>query len=193
MSRDIQAICRDGHVLVYRIYADDHICVTEQTAELWALHKMGNILFDESPQSTDTPTIEKFKQDRLNEKVKNINNKLKSAYKAYEGKISDMNEKYEALVLETQAEQREEEQKAISESGSVSKEALDRIIGDIRDKYSVLEENIAQQKMQTMQILESNHKKSMEALIKDLEAASDVKIIWDNNESHYKAVPEQSL
>ncbi len=193
MSRDIQAICRDGHVLVYRIYADDHICVTDQTAELWVLHKMGNILFDESLQSTDTPTIEKFKQDRLNEKVKNINNKIESSYKAYEGKISDMNKKYEALVLETQAEQREEEQKTISESGSASKETLDRIIRDIRDKYAILEESIAQQKIQTMQILESNHKQSMETLIKNFETTSDVKIIWDANESRYEAVPEQSL
>jgi bisphosphoglycerate-dependent phosphoglycerate mutase len=193
MSKDIQAICRDGHVLVYRIYADDHICVTEQTAELWAMHKMGNILFDESPQSTDTPTIEKFKQDRLGEKVKNINNKITSAYKAYEGKISDMNKKYEALVLETQEEQREEEQKAISESGSASKETLDQIIGGIRDKYSVLEESIAQQKIQTMQILESNHKQSMETLIKNFETTSDVKIIWDAESSRYEAVPGQSI
>lgn len=193
MSKDIQAICRDGHVLVYRIYADDHICVTDQTAELWAMYKMGNILFDESPQSTDTPTIEKFKQDRLNEKVKNINNKIMSAYKAYEGKISSMNKKYEALVLETQAEQSAEEQKAISESGSASKETLDRMIRDIRDKYLILEENIAQQKMQTMQILESNHKQSMETLIKNFETTSDVKIIWDSDESRYEAVPEQSL
>jgi bisphosphoglycerate-dependent phosphoglycerate mutase len=104
-----------------------------------------------------------------------------------------MNKKYEALVLETQEEQREEEQKAISESGSASKETLDQIIGGIRDKYSVLEESIAQQKIQTMQILESNHKQSMETLIKNFETTSDVKIIWDAESSRYEAVPEQSI
>lgn len=193
MSKDIDAICRNGHALVYRIYADDHICVTEQTAELWEMHRMGNILFDESPDGTESPTVEQFKQDRLDEKVKNINDKIGSSYAAYGQKLESMNEKYDALVIKTEADQREEEQKAVAEAGSKSAEELDRTISGIKDKYAILKESIAQQRTQTMQIMETNHKQSMDALIRSFETTSDVQIVWDYDKSRYLAMQEQTM
>lgn len=187
MSKDIHTICREGHVLVYRIHADDHICVTEQTAELWVMNKMGTILFDESIQDTDTPTVEKFKQDRLDQKIKNINARIDTAYRAFDAKIDDLNKKYEILDLESQTQQRDEEQKLVAQlDNAKSKQSLEQKLNDIRQRYATLKESMEKEKTQTMQILETNHKTNMENFVKDFETMSDVKIVW--NESHYEAV-----
>jgi hypothetical protein len=188
MSKDIQTVCRDGHVLVYRFHANDHVCVTEQTAEIWVIRDMGNILFNESSQSTDTPTIEKLKKDRLDEKIKNINNKILSAYDAYDEKINDVNKKYQSLVLEYTSQQRDEEQKTIAEFKGASLQVLDQRINDIRKNYEYLEEILMQEKFKTFEILESNHKQSMENFIQTFGTLSDVKIIWNSDKSQYEAV-----
>ena len=187
MSKDIHTICREGYVLVYRIHADDRICVTQQTAELWVLHKMGTVLFDESIKENDVPTIEKFKQDRLDEKIKNINSKIRSAYKSFDAKIEDLNEKYELLYVEYQTQQRDEEQKLVASSDNTkSKQSLDQKLNDIRQRYATLKQSMEQEKAQTMQILETNHKRDMDSFVKNFET-SDVKIIT-NEKSHYEAV-----
>jgi len=188
MSKDIQAVCRDGFVLVYRFHSDDHICVTEQTAELWVMRKMGNILFSESAQSTDTPTIEKLKQDRLDEKIKNINNKILSVYDAYAEKINDVNKKYRLLASDYESQRREEEQKAIAEYKGSSAQVLDQRINDIRKNYESLDESLTQEQFKTFQILETNHKQSMEDFIQSFGTLSDVKIIWNYDKSQYEAV-----
>jgi hypothetical protein len=188
MSKDIQTVCRDGHVLVYRFHANDHVCVTEQTAEIWVIRDMGNILFNESSQSTDTPTIDKLKKDRLDEKIKNINNKILSAYDAYDEKINDVNKKYQSLVLEYTSQQRDEEQKTIAEFKGASLQVLDQRINDIRKNYEYLEEILMQEKFKTFEILESNHKQSMENFIQTFGTLSDVKIIWNSDKSQYEAV-----
>lgn len=192
MSRDVHAVCQEGYVLVYRIHSGDHICTTKETSEIWVMHGMGNILFDESIQDTDSPTVEKLKQDMLKEKVKNINNKIRSAYKAYEAKLDDVKEKYDLLFLDYKAQQTEEEEKAITESKGLSKEDLDRRIRDIREKYAALEENVSKEKIRTLEILESNHKKDMEIFMEKFEPLSDVKIVWNHDESRYGAVQELS-
>lgn len=187
MSKDIHTICREGHVLMYRLHADDHICVTEQTAELWVMNKMGTILFDESIQDTDTPTVEKFKQDRLNQKIKNINARIDAAYRAFDAKVDDLNKKYEVLDLESQTQQRDEEQKLVAQfDNSKSKQGLEQKLNDIRQRYATLKEIMEKEKTQTMQILETNHKTSMENFVKDFETMSDIKMVW--NGSHYEAV-----
>lgn len=35
--------CREGHVVVYRFHADDYVCVSVSTAEMWVRHGMGEI------------------------------------------------------------------------------------------------------------------------------------------------------
>ena len=45
--------CRDGYVVVYRFHAQDYVCVTESTAEMWIRHGMGEI----SGNATDTSSF----------------------------------------------------------------------------------------------------------------------------------------
>ncbi len=35
--------CREGHIVVHRFHADDYVCVTMETAEMWIQHGMGEI------------------------------------------------------------------------------------------------------------------------------------------------------
>ena len=38
--------CREGQIVVHRFHADDHVCVTMETAEMWIRHGMGEITGD---------------------------------------------------------------------------------------------------------------------------------------------------
>ena len=38
--------CREGQIIVHRFHADDHICVTMETAEMWIRHGVGEITGD---------------------------------------------------------------------------------------------------------------------------------------------------
>ena len=44
--------CREGQTVVHRFHADDYVCVTVETAELWIRHGMGEILGDWQRSST---------------------------------------------------------------------------------------------------------------------------------------------
>ncbi|KAF6245341.1 hypothetical protein [Nitrosopumilus sp. b2] len=47
--------CRDGHVVVYRFHADDYVCVSGSTAEMWVRHGMGEITGDGQNQFDQEP------------------------------------------------------------------------------------------------------------------------------------------
>jgi hypothetical protein len=40
--------CREGQIIVHRFHADDYVCVTMETAEMWIQHGMGEITGDSS-------------------------------------------------------------------------------------------------------------------------------------------------
>ncbi|AFS82579.1 hypothetical protein [Candidatus Nitrosopumilus sediminis] len=47
--------CREGHVVVYRFHADDYVCVSVFTAEMWVRHGMGEITGDTQNKSSQEP------------------------------------------------------------------------------------------------------------------------------------------
>ena len=47
MSRTTQNTeCREGQIVVHRFHADDYVCITMETAEMWIQHGMGEITGD---------------------------------------------------------------------------------------------------------------------------------------------------
>ena len=90
--------------------------------------------------------------------------------------------------MEYTSQQRDEEQKTIAEFKGASLQVLDQRINDIRKNYEYLEEILMQEKFKTFEILESNHKQSMENFIQTFETLSDVKIIWNSDKSQYETV-----
>ena len=80
--------CRQEHVLVYRTNADDYVCTTEYTAEMWKRHNMGVLVTDTFLESKSTQDVQKFQQDRIFKKVKNLNSKIQSLQEHYEKKIT---------------------------------------------------------------------------------------------------------
>ena len=50
--------CREGQIVVHRFHADDHVCVTMETAEMWIRHGMGEITGDTVGTNTrDTQSV----------------------------------------------------------------------------------------------------------------------------------------
>ena len=50
--------CREGQIVVHRFHADDYVCVTMETAEMWIRHGMGEITGDsENIASRDTQSV----------------------------------------------------------------------------------------------------------------------------------------
>ena len=44
--------CREGQIVVYRFHANDYVCVTMETAEMWIRHGMGEITGDSNQISS---------------------------------------------------------------------------------------------------------------------------------------------
>jgi len=99
-KNDPNTECRLGQVLVYRTHADDYVCTTEYTAEMWVRHNMGNVVTDTFLETKDPVDVKKFQQDRISEKVKNLNSKISILQNHYEKKISDMKTKYDFLFVD---------------------------------------------------------------------------------------------
>lgn len=182
--------CRQGLVLVYRIHADDYVCTTESTAEMWSHHKMGNIVTDTLLETQDSVDVKKFQQDRIFEKVKNLNSKIQSMQKYDELKISETKSKYDFIFIDMKTEQGEEEEKVIktyNESDSMSNKALSQQITDIREKYSQLEETMTEEKSRIMKILEEQHQKNIDDFVKSYESDSEIKVAEDSQNPTFEA------
>ena len=191
LSADIQAECRNGYVLVHRFQTDDYVCVTEQTSETWVRHGMGKPLIDDIIiPNNDKLTVEKFREDTIKEKVKNINNKISTTYMYYHEKLQDMEEKYGQTFADLEIQQREEEKKIIEEfeSTDMSQEKFMQKIEKVRKTYELLEQVILKEKDQAFRIMESNHEQHMKDFVTNFDFISDVKIMWDSDELRYEAV-----
>ncbi len=182
--------CRQGLVLVYRTHADDYVCTTESTAEMWARHKMGSIVTDTLLETKDPVDVEKFRQDRIFEKVKNLNSKVHSMQKYDELKISETKSKYDVIFIDMKAEQSEEEKKIIStynESNSMSNKTLSQKITDIREKYANLEETMKEEKSRIIEILEKQHQKNIDDFVKSYKSDSEIKVMWNSQNPAFEA------
>jgi hypothetical protein len=193
-SNDASTKCREGYVLVYRYHAQDHTCVTEQTSELWTSRGMGKIISETPSVEQKTGklflTIEQLREDRLEQKIKNINNKINSMYDLYDKKLDDLGNKYELLGLDYDSQKREEEKKIIREfeAKSISKEEMTRRITDVRAQYDILKETVLKEKIKSFEIMESKYKKELDDFVTSLETSSDVQIVVINEKPSYRAI-----
>ena len=189
LAVEIQSECRNGYVLMHRFQTNDYVCVTEQTSEMWSRHNMGKPMTEYVVQpSNDNLTADKFREDAIKEKVRNINNKIVSTYRYYEEKMQDLGKRYDLAFDGIKTQQRDEEQKAVAEYADLSKEKLLQRLQSIRDTYQSLEQIMLQEKEQALYIMESNHEQSMKDFVKNFKSVSDVRINWNSDESRYEAI-----
>ena len=184
------AECRQDLVLVYRTQANDYVCTTENTAEMWARHEMGSIVTDTLLESKDPMDVQKFQQDRIFEKVKNLNLKIQSMKKYDEMKISETESKYESMFDDMKAGQDNEEEKIVrtyKEAQSMSNKALSQQITDIRERYSHMFEIIAGEKSQIIEVLERQHQENIKEFVKRYESDSEVRIMWNSENPTFEA------
>jgi hypothetical protein len=188
LSRDSNTECRYGYALVYRIHAGDHVCVTEQTSEMWIRHGMGKLANVNQLENMDELTIEKLRQDRITEKIKNVNNQIKSAYNAYDEKLDTIQKNYDQVYANLELEEKDEEKKALANSSSMTKKTLSQRIEDIREQYDFVAENTRKEQIKSMQIMQTNHERDMTIFVSNFESISDVKVIWNSDISGYEVV-----
>ncbi|MFB5620825.1 MAG: hypothetical protein ACE5RC_06825 [Nitrosopumilus sp.] len=183
-KNDPNTECRQGQVLVYRTHADDYVCTTEHTAEMWVRHNMGNVVTDTFLETKDPIDVKKFQQDRIFEKIKNLNFKIESMQKHYDEKILDTKTKYDSLFADVKSEQNEEEKRVIEKfnnGGGMSKETFSQQITDIREKYEQLKNTLESEKEHVLQILEEQHQSSIDTFVNTYRSDSEVQIMWNSN------------
>jgi len=186
--------CRQEHVLVYRTTADDYVCTTEYTAEMWKRHNMGILVTDTFLESKDSKDVQQFQQDRIFKKVKNINTKIQSLQEHYEKKLDDTKRKYDSLFFIMNIDKKTEEKKLFGKligNHSISKEQMSNQITNIREKYAQLEQNTTDEKSRVLEILKLQHTTSVNNLVKDYESDSELKITWNQSNPIFEA--EMSL
>ena len=182
--------CRQEHVLVYRTNADDYVCTTEQTAEMWVRHNMGNLVNDTFLESKDPVSITQFKQDRIVKKVNNLNSEINIMQKHYEKKLSDTKIKYNSVFTNLKFEQDGEEKKLIAKFNSndkMSKKTFTVNILDIQEKYVQLEANVLDEKLRILELLESQYQTGVHNFVKNYESDSEIKIIWNSQNPVFQA------
>ena len=182
--------CRQEHVLVYRTNADDYVCTTEQTAEMWVRHNMGNLVNETFLESKDSVSVKQFKQDRIVKKVENLNSEINIMQKHYEKKLSDTKIRYNSIFTNLKFEQNGEEKKLIAKFNSndkISKKTFTVNILDIQEKYVQLEANVLDEKLRILELLENQYQTGVHNFVKNYEFDSEIKIIWNSQNPVFHA------
>ena len=182
--------CRQEHVLVYRTNADDYVCTTEQTAEMWVRHNMGNLVNETFLESKDSVSVKQFKQDRIVKKVNNLNSEINIMQKHYEKKLSDTKIRYNSIFTNLKFEQNGEEKKLIAKFNSndkISKKTFTVNILDIQEKYVQLEANVLDEKLRILELLENQYQTGVHNFVKNYEFDSEIKIIWNSQNPVFHA------
>lgn len=179
--------CRDEYVLIYRYHAEDYVCVTEYTAEMWQRHGMGSSVNEEIQIIPDELTRIQMNHDRIAEKVLGINLKIQKIHENYEAQIDKMEKKHDLLFVEMEEKQKEEEKIVLYKlnTDEISVENFSTQITDIREKYSAVEKNMIKEKFQILDIMEKSLKDNLNTLISKYEHDSEIKINWNSEQNTY--------
>ena len=182
--------CRKEYVLIYRNHADDYVCVTERTAEMWQRHGMGTTVNLELSIIPDDVTRIQMNQDRIAEKVSGINLKIQKIHDTYEIQVNDMEKKYDMMFVKTDEKQKDEEKLVLNKlnNGEISKENFSHQITDIREKYDAVENDMIKEKFQTLDIVEKSMKDTLNTLISKYEHDPEIKITWDSVDKTYRVI-----
>ena len=179
--------CRDDYVLIYREHAEDYVCVTEYTAEMWQRHGMGSPVDKKIQTIPNELTRIQMNHDRISEKVLGINLKIQKAHEDYEAQIDKMEKKHDFLFVELEEKQKEEEKIVLHKlnTDEISVENFSTQITDIREKYSAVEKNMIKEKFQILDIMEKSLKNNLDVLISKYEHDSEIKINWNTEQNTY--------
>jgi len=188
---DADTECRAGNVLVYRPHADDYVCTTEATAEMWERHAVGSTAIELSDK---TPIeVAKLKQDAVDAKIKSAKYKLESIYAAHDSKLKDLDKRFEQLRLDMAAEMREEERSMIEGTHDRSKRYVSAHLEDIREKYRHMESKTDMDRQKMTDLLQESLVKSIEELIDIYAGDPDLRIAWSPDDSAYRVVAQHDL
>lgn len=182
--------CREEYVLIYRNHADDYVCVTEHTSEMWQRHGMGSPVHKEIQFIPDDITQIKMNQDRITEKISSVNLKIKKIHDTYEIQIKDMEKKYHHMFMKMEQKQKDEEKLVLNKlnNGEISRENFSSQITDIREKYDTVKNSMIKEKFQTLEIMEKSMKENLDTMMSKYAHDSEIKIIWNSDESKYEIV-----
>ncbi|MCV0367581.1 MAG: hypothetical protein K5798_10025 [Nitrosopumilus sp.] len=182
-------VCRDEYILIYRNHADDYVCVTEYTAEMWQRHGMGNPVHKEISSIPDELTRIKLNHDRIAEKVSGINLKIQKIHDNHEIQVQNMEKKYDHMFVEMEQKQKDEEKLVLNKlnSDEIDAENFSTQITDIREKYKAVEKNMIKEKFQTLDILDKSLRENLDTLISKYEHDSEIKIVWNDAQGTYRA------
>jgi hypothetical protein len=177
--------CRDEYVLIYRDHAEDYVCVTEYTAEMWQRHGMGSPVNKKIQIIPNELTRIQMNQDRISEKVLGINLKIQKVHENYEVQIDEMEKNHDFLFVELEEKQEEEIILYKLNTDEISVENFSTQITDIREKYSAVEKIMIKEKFQILDIMEKSLKNNLNILISKYEHDSEIKINWNSEQNTY--------
>ncbi len=182
--------CRDEYVLIYRDHAEDYVCVTEYTAEMWQRHGMGSPVDKEIQIIPEGLTQIQMNHDRIVEKAFGINLKIQKIHDTYDDQIDKMDRKHDLLFVELEEKQKEEEKIVLNKlnNDEISVDNFSTQITDIREKYHAVEKNMIKEKFQILEIMEKSLKNNLDILISKYEHDSEVKINWNSEQDTFSVI-----
>ena len=182
--------CRDEYVLIYQDHAEDYVCVTEYTAEMWQRHGMGSPVNKEIQIIPDGLTQIQMNRDRIAEKAFGVNLKIQKIHDTYEDQIDKMEKKHDLLFIEMEENKKEEEKIVLNKlnNDEISVDNFSTQITDIREKYNAVEKNMIKEKFQILDIMEKSLKNNLDILISKYEHDSEIKIDWNSEQNTFSAI-----
>ncbi len=181
--------CRVGYVLVHRYNEDDYVCVTDRTAEMWQRHKMGIAVDRDIRATPDTISIQQMNHDRMQEKVTSVNSKIQRMHDVNETKKDEMDKKYDLMVMDMGAQQKDEEKKILVNltNDKISTKNFSDQMEDIRSKYDELEKTMIKEKFQILEIVEKSYKRELNLLVDRYDDDPEMDVIWNSDRRSYNA------
>jgi hypothetical protein len=173
--------CRPGHTLVYRIYANDYVCTTVYTAEMWLRHGMGKLVDDNFVEES-TPDVRKLDFDRVSKKVENLNSRIQIMQENFEKKIYDTKVEYDSLFTKISDEKKLSEKIVLQKfnDSQIKQKQLSQEITNIRERHSNLEDEIFSDKIRTLKIIKEKHVGDLNDFVRNYQHDSDLKIVWNS-------------
>lgn len=229
--------CRKGSIAVYRFHANDYVCVSMSTAEMWIRHGMGEITGNSTSSNVDSVTpltkcdqgftvvyalesgkyscvlqktadlwitqgIAEFHDpqsyilDKIQDKdtsaiIQEINQKLEEFNGELALKQADLKEEYDKKYSDALTQSKNDEKSAIKdqkERPGMTLEELSAKIMQIRKKYDSTQNDILQEKIESLKVLDDVHKEKIKKFADSYELDPYVKIVWNSDLSKYEAI-----
>lgn len=177
--------CNDGYTVIFTTGTGKYSCVLEDTANEWV--EQGIAEFHDS----QSYILEQINDKETALKIQTINQQIQEFENELDARKLELKKTYDIKYADALIQSKEDEKKAIkdyNERSGMTKEELSRKIIYIRKQYESQQDDILQEKIESLKNLEDSHKLKVKDFASSYDFEQYIKIVWNSAKSGYEAI-----